>query len=71
MFIAALFLTLLTPARACRAFSLPSQHQAKGHECIAWKDFCEDVGDAVDTTNGKAQALASTRGAILDIKSLI
>ena len=36
------------------------------HENIAWKDFCEDVGDAVDTTNGKAAALAASRGMVLD-----
>jgi len=39
-------------------------------ENVAWKDFCEDVHDAVDTTGGKAQELASTRGGTLDLKEL-
>ena len=40
-------------------------------ESIAWKDFCEDVHDAMDITNGKAQELAATRGGVLDLKSLL
>jgi hypothetical protein len=35
-------------------------------ENVAWKDFCEDIRAAVDSTNGKAQEIASQRGAILD-----
>ena len=49
-----------------------SQNKRDGNrESIAWKDFCEDVGDAMDTTNGRADALAATRGAVLDLKNLI
>jgi len=39
-------------------------------EHVAWKDFCEDVHDAVDTTNGKAQEVACQRGATLSLQSL-
>jgi hypothetical protein len=35
-------------------------------ENVAWKDFCEDIMAAQDTTNGKARKLAAARGAILD-----
>jgi len=38
-------------------------------ESIAWKDFCEDVMDATDTTNGKAAELAAKNGSTLDVRS--
>ena len=85
---------------------LVAQHPVHGEtEHVSWKDFCEDVKDAVrmlpclarvlllrvcslreraraergcvsrtrsvqvDTTDGKAQELAATRGSVLDLKS--
>ena len=35
-------------------------------ENVAWKDFCEDIAAAQDTTNGKARRIAAARGAVLD-----
>ena len=51
---------------APRPLPAATQNPRGLHENIAWKDFCEDVGDAVDTTNGKAAALAASRGMVLD-----
>eukprot|EP00325_Prymnesiales_sp_UTEX-LB-985_P027545 CAMPEP_0174715854 /NCGR_PEP_ID=MMETSP1094-20130205/22651_1 /TAXON_ID=156173 /ORGANISM="Chrysochromulina brevifilum, Strain UTEX LB 985" /LENGTH=151 /DNA_ID=CAMNT_0015915517 /DNA_START=41 /DNA_END=496 /DNA_ORIENTATION=- len=38
-------------------------------ENVSFKDFCEDVMNATDTTNGKAAMLAAKSGAILDVRS--
>ena len=33
------------------------------YESVGWKDFCEDVGNAYDTTNGLATELSKLRSA--------